>query len=83
MAARTASAAALDATVVTLKSQLLTYIALEQTASPGDNPCKLFWTWLVGQLRNVDPIMAQTIDTANPIDPTAWDKTLSAIDPFT
>jgi hypothetical protein len=83
MAVRTAAASALDTTVSTLKTQLSTYLALQQSTSPGDAPAKLFWVWLVGQLRGVNIEMAQVIDTMNRYDRSAWDETLSAIDPFT
>lgn len=82
MAVRTTAAGNIDTTVATLKTQVSTYIALQQTGSPGDDPAKLFWVWLVGQFINQDAGLAQTIRTANMYDPTSWGKTLSQTDGF-
>ena len=82
MAVRTTAASNLDTTVATLKTQLATYVALQQTSSPGDAPAKLFWQWLLAQLRSVSPAMAIAINTSNTFDNAVVDKTLSAIDPF-
>lgn len=69
MAVRTAAAADLDATVTTLKTQLATYINLQQGA--GDNPAEIFWLWFRKQLREAHPSMAIAIDTG----PIAWGDT--------
>lgn len=82
MAVRTTAAGNLDTTVGTLKTQLTTYLALQQPTSPGDSPAKLFWVWLVSQLRNHSTEMAQVIDTTNKLDYACRDKTLSSIDGF-
>jgi len=82
MAIRTAAAAAVDADIAQLVADLKTYLALQQTTSPGDAPAVLFWHWLIGQLQDVDPSMAQAIRTANIYDQTAWGKTLSQVDTF-
>jgi hypothetical protein len=81
MAVRTAAAAAIDTTVSTLKTQLVAYIGLQQPTA-GDAPAVLFYQWLIGQLINADPAMAQAVRTANAHDPRTWDKTLSSIDGY-
>ena len=78
---RTTAAAAIDADIAQLVADLKTYLALQQPVS-GDSPALLFWHWLIGQLQDVDPAMAQAIRTANMYDQTAWGKTLSQVDTF-
>ncbi len=81
MAVRTAAAGDLDTTVATLKTQLSTYIGLQQ-ADGNDAPAVLFWQWLVSQLQGVDSSMAQAIQTANMYDYSTVDKTLSQLDGY-
>ena len=81
MAVRTTAAAALDADVAQLVTDLQTYLGLQQPVS-GDSPAVLFWNALLSALRNADPQMAQVIESANKFDALSFGKTLSQIDGF-
>ena len=78
---RTAAAAALDADVAQLKTDLQAYLALKQPGT--DDPARLFLQWLTEQLRTSHPRMAQAIQTAaNQYDWKLAGKTLVDADPF-
>ncbi len=82
MAIRTATAAAIDADIAQLKTDVLAHIALQQ--SYGDAPAVLFWQWLVATMETWHPNLAVAIRTSNMFGSSAGatGATLSQIDGY-
>jgi len=76
---RHAAAAAVDADVTQLLTDLRTYFALQQPR-PDQDIRALFVRWFAGQIINLDAATARAMRTSNLEDPTTWRKTLPAID---
>jgi hypothetical protein len=82
VAIRTTAAAAVDADVTQLLTDLQTYFALQQSP-PDVNVRSLFVRWFHGKLITLDGATAQAARTSNLEDPACWGKSLTQIDPLT